>query len=102
MAAAAHGGPVPALGDRRPERPDGPGARAALERLRPEWARLPFLGCDGLPNGGRLDVDEGRLAATVTMPSCASPAVELVGKWIRSGVVPPDGRSSAPSPYPAR
>jgi ABC-type sugar transport system substrate-binding protein len=78
------------------------GARAALERLRPEWARLPFLGCDGLPKGGKLDVDEGRLAATVTMPSCASPAVELVGKWIRSGAVPPARTVLAPSPYPAR
>jgi ABC-type sugar transport system substrate-binding protein len=83
------------------------GLQAALrgrpyERLRPDWARLPFLGCDGLPKGGKLDVDEGRLAATVTMPSCASPAVELVGKWIRSGVVPPAGTVLAPSPYPAR
>jgi hypothetical protein len=77
------------------------GARAALDRLRPEWARLPFLGCDGLPRGGRLDVDEGRLAATVTMPSCASPAIELVVKWMRSGAVPPAETVLAPSPYPA-
>ena len=78
------------------------GARAAMERLRPDWTRLPFLGCDGLPRGGRLDVDEGRLAATVTMPSCASPAIDLVVKWMRSGVVPPAGTVLAPSPYPAR
>jgi ABC-type sugar transport system substrate-binding protein len=77
------------------------GARAALERLRPDWARLPFLGCDGLPRGGRLDVDEGRMAATVTMPSCASPAIELVVKWMRSGAVPPAGTVLAPAPYPA-
>jgi ABC-type sugar transport system substrate-binding protein len=78
------------------------GARAALDRLRPEWARLPFVGCDGLPTGGRLDVDEGRLAATVTMPSCASPAIELVVRWMRSGAVPPAETVLAPSPYPAR
>ena len=78
------------------------GARAALERLRPEWARLPFLGCDGLPKGGRLDVDEGRLAATITMPSCASPAIDLVVKWIRAGAVPPALTVLAPSAYPAR
>jgi ABC-type sugar transport system substrate-binding protein len=77
------------------------GARAALERLRPDWARLPFLGCDGLPKGGRLDVDEGRLAATVTMPSCASPAMDLVVKWMRKGAMPPAGTVLAPSPYPA-
>jgi ABC-type sugar transport system substrate-binding protein len=78
------------------------GARAALERLRPEWARLPFLGCDGLPKGGRLDVDEGRLAATITMPSCASPAIDLVVKWIRTGAVPPAQTVLAPSAYPVR
>jgi ABC-type sugar transport system substrate-binding protein len=77
------------------------GARAALERLRPDWARLPFLGCDGLPKSGRLDVDEGRLAATITMPSCASPAIDLVVKWIRAGVVPPALTVLAPSAYPA-
>jgi ABC-type sugar transport system substrate-binding protein len=78
------------------------GARAALERLRPDWARLPFVGCDGLPKGGRLDVDEGRLAATITMPSCASPAIDLAVKWIRAGAVPPAGTVLAPAPYPAR
>ena len=78
------------------------GARAALERLRPDWARLPFLGCDGLPKGGRLDVDEGRLAATITMPSCASPAIDLVVKWMRTGGVPPALTVLAPSAYPAR
>jgi len=78
------------------------GARAALERLRPEWARLPFLGCDGLPKGGRLDVEQGRLAATITMPSCASPAIDLVVKWIRAGAVPPALTVLAPSAYPAR
>lgn len=78
------------------------GARAALERLRPDWARLPFLGCDGLPKGGRLDVEQGRLAATITMPSCASPAIDLAVKWIRAGGVPPALTVLAPSAYPAR
>jgi ABC-type sugar transport system substrate-binding protein len=78
------------------------GATAALERLRPDWARLPLLGCDGLPTGGKLDVEEGRLAATITMPSCASPAIELVVKWIRTGAIPPAGTVLAPSAYPAR
>jgi ABC-type sugar transport system substrate-binding protein len=76
------------------------GARKALETLRPEWARLPFLGCDGLPNGGRRDVDEGRLAATVAMPSCAGPAVELAVGWTRTGRVPAARTVLAPTPYP--
>jgi ABC-type sugar transport system substrate-binding protein len=77
------------------------GARKALESLRPDWGRLPFLGCDGLANGGRRDVDEGRLAATVAMPSCAGPAVELAVSWIRTGRVPPAQTVLAPAPYPA-
>jgi hypothetical protein len=60
------------------------------------------VGCDGLPKGGRRDVDEGRLAATITMPSCASPAIDLAVKWIRTGALPPAGTVLAPSPYPAR
>ena len=77
------------------------GTREALARLRPEWARLPFLGCDGLPNGGRREVDDGRLASTVVMPSCAAPAVELAVRWIRTGTVPPAETVLAPVPYPA-
>jgi ribose transport system substrate-binding protein len=76
------------------------GARRALEALRPEWVRLPFLGCDGLPQGGRRDVDEGRLAGTVVIPSCAGPAVELAASWRRSSRVPPAVTILPPSAYP--
>jgi ABC-type sugar transport system substrate-binding protein len=77
------------------------GTRRALERLRPEWARAPFLGCDGLPASGRRDVDEGRLAGTVAIPSCAGPAIELALRWKRDGLVPPAETVLAPVPYPA-
>jgi inositol transport system substrate-binding protein len=76
------------------------GAREALSKLRPEWARLPFLGCDGLPGGGRREVDEGRLAGTVAMPSCAGPAVELALRWARAKEMPPAETVLAPVPYP--
>jgi ABC-type sugar transport system substrate-binding protein len=75
--------------------------RRVLERLRPEWARLPFLGCDGLPASGKRDVDEGRLAATVALPSCAGPAIELALRWKRDGVRPPAETVLAPAAYPA-
>jgi len=77
------------------------GARTALEKSRPEWAGLPFLGCDGLPGSGRRDVDEGRLAGTVVIPSCAGPAVELAVKWSRGRAVPPLDTVLPPSAYPA-
>jgi ABC-type sugar transport system substrate-binding protein len=77
------------------------GARRALESHRPEWARLPFLGCDGLPEGGRREVDEGRLAATVVIPSCAGPAVELAARWASGGGLPPLHTVLPPTAYPA-
>ena len=77
------------------------GARRALEKLRPEWARLPFVGCDGLPQGGRREVDEGRLAATVVMPSCAGPAVALAARWVKDGTLPPPVTVLAPVAYPS-
>ena len=63
-------------------------------------AGVPFLGCDGLPQSGRRDVDEGRLAGTVVIPSCAGPAVELVVSGKRAARVPPALTILAPSPYP--
>jgi len=77
------------------------GAQKALERLRPEWARLAFVGCDGLPESGRRDVDEGRLAATVVMPSCAGPAVALAARWAKDGTLPPAETILPPLPYPS-
>ncbi len=77
------------------------GTRRALELLRPDWAHAPFLGCDGLPGSGRRDVDEGRLAATVKVPSCAGPGIELALRWRRDGVVPAAETVLAPLPYPA-
>jgi ABC-type sugar transport system substrate-binding protein len=65
------------------------GARKAIEALRPEWLKLPFIGCDGLPDGGQRYVREGLLAATVVKPTTAGTGVELVGKHVRGEPVPP-------------
>ena len=70
-----------------------------MERLRPEWARVPFFGCDGLPQGGQREVDEGQLAATVVIPSCAGQAVELAAKWMGTGAGPPAVTVLAPASY---
>lgn len=77
------------------------GIRRALELLRPLWAEAPFFGCDGLPTGGRRDVEQGRLAATVAIPSCAGPAIELALRWKRDGGLPPAETVLAPAPFPA-
>ncbi len=77
------------------------GARKALTAQRKEWGRLPFTGCDGLPDGGQRLVNTKQLAATIIVPSNAGPAVELVARHLRSGEpVPPRvvlaGRSHPP------
>jgi ribose transport system substrate-binding protein len=65
------------------------GARQALLEHRREWSSVPFLGCDGLPEGGLKMVTQGRLAATVVTPSNTGPALELVARWLQTKHVPP-------------
>lgn len=64
------------------------GARKALLAQRQEWSRLPFTGCDGLPEGGQRLVDTKMLAATVVVPSNAGPAVELVARFLNGEPAP--------------
>jgi ribose transport system substrate-binding protein len=76
------------------------GARAALETRRPEWANVPFIGIDGLPAGGQRQVAEGRLAATVAIPSCAGPGLEIAVQALRSGAPPPATTILPPASFP--
>jgi ribose transport system substrate-binding protein len=66
------------------------GARQAIEQLRPEWAALPFTGCDGLPSGGQKMVAQGRLAATIVKPTTTGPAIELATRRLKGEKVTPD------------
>jgi ABC-type sugar transport system substrate-binding protein len=79
------------------------GARTALHSQDPtgDLARVPTLGCDGLPTGGRRLVDAGELAATVITPSNGGPAVELVARALATGTAPPTALRLAPTPYPS-
>jgi ABC-type sugar transport system substrate-binding protein len=64
------------------------GARQTLLQHHPEWGSVPFLGCDGLPEGGQAMVARGELAATVVTPSNTGPALEIVSRWLKSRQVP--------------
>ena len=64
------------------------GARKALREHHPDWGSLPFLGCDGLPDGGQRMVAEGALAGTVVTPSNTGPALEIVSRWLRTRQLP--------------
>jgi ABC-type sugar transport system substrate-binding protein len=66
------------------------GARDALgERLGDrELGRIPFIGCDGLPEGGQRLVKSGALAATVVTPLPGERAVEALASFYSgNGVV---------------
>jgi ABC-type sugar transport system substrate-binding protein len=52
------------------------------------WGDVPFLGIDGVPGGGQRMVTDGRLRATIVMPSNTGPALEAVEGWLRTGAPP--------------
>ena len=74
-----------------------PGGRCAI--LRPEWLALPFIGNDGLPEGGQKAVDTGELTATVVTPTPAGAAVSLVARALAASASPAELKLSARS-YP--
>src|SRR5206468_4642872 len=73
------------------------GARKAFEECfanhQEQWRKMPFLGCDGLPNTGQDWVRRNILAATVFIPPNAGQAIELMMKSIEGGIQPPIARS---------
>jgi ABC-type sugar transport system substrate-binding protein len=78
----------------------GAGARRALATHRPDWARVPYLGCDGLREGGQRLVREGAFAATVIAPSNTGPALELLARWRETHEPPPRDVKLAPVSHP--
>jgi ribose transport system substrate-binding protein len=69
------------------------GARKAFEQslhqLRQSWLHIPFLGCDGMPNTGQEWVGCGLLTATVFSPPTAPVAIDLIGRFLQHGTMPP-------------
>jgi ABC-type sugar transport system substrate-binding protein len=66
------------------------GARASLEAQaaksgRPELAKVPIIGCDGLEDEGQAMVARGTLAATVVMPPTTPAALETLSRYWESG-----------------
>jgi galactofuranose transport system substrate-binding protein len=76
------------------------GARKALVAIRPDWARVPFTGCDGLPEGGQRLVNVRQFAATIIAPSNAGPAIDLVARWLKTKEQPPPLVMLSPVSYP--
>lgn len=79
------------------------GARRAFEAapdVAGQWGDLPFLGIDGVPSVGQKMVLDGQLTATVVMPSNTGPALDAIGRWLRSGIMPPASIRVAVSSFP--
>jgi ABC-type sugar transport system substrate-binding protein len=76
------------------------GTRKALTTNRPDWAKIPYLGSDGLPEGGQKHVKEGAMAATVISPSNAGPALEVIARFVENGEIPPRDLILTPASYP--
>lgn len=82
------------------------GARKAFQELaneveRERWMKLPFIGCDGLPNTGQAWVKSGQLAATVFVPPNTGQAIEMIVDAIRNRKQPPVRVLVAPRSIPA-
>jgi len=69
------------------------GARKGFEQfarqLRYSWLLVPFLGCDGMPGAGQEWVRSGLLTATVLSPPTAPLAIDLIGRFLHQGSMPP-------------
>lgn len=81
------------------------GARRAIQEhadpaVKEKWLRLPFTGCDGLPNTGQAFVRSGLLAATVVMPPNTSVALEMLVEGIRTGRQPTELFLTSPTSLP--
>jgi ribose transport system substrate-binding protein len=83
-------------------------AQGALEALdavatelgRPEVRTIPVTGCDGSPDLGQPLVRKGALRATVVLPRATGPAVEIVDRVLRTGVMPPPTVLLGPVSFP--
>jgi ribose transport system substrate-binding protein len=82
------------------------GARKAFQELtneadRERWLKLPFTGCDGLPNTGQTWVRSGILAATVFVPPNTGQAIEMLVQALQQKKQVPERVLIPPRSIPA-
>lgn len=80
------------------------GARKAFAELaigdRERWLKMPFTGCDGMPQTGQAWVRSGELAATIFIRANADLAVEMLTEAIRKGSPLPEQHLTIPESVP--
>ncbi len=82
------------------------GARKAFQeelnlQARERWLKLPYIGCDGLPDSGQTWVRRGLLTATIFVPPNSGTALEMLAQAIQSGNMPVERSTVAPVSIPA-
>ncbi len=82
------------------------GVRKTFEEMpneseRERWLKLPFTGCDGLPNTGEAWVRTGLLAATVFVPPNAGQALEMLFDAIQNTKKAPERALTVPVSIPS-
>ena len=82
------------------------GARKAFQeevnsQARERWLKLPYIGCDGLPNSGQIWVKRGLMTATIFVPPNGGTALEMLAEAIRNGTMPVERSTVAPVSIPA-
>jgi len=81
------------------------GARKAFAEIaeseRERWLRIPFTGCDGLPQTGQSWVRTGLLAATIYVRPNTDLALEMLTEAIRTGSQPPESKLTTPESVPS-
>jgi ribose transport system substrate-binding protein len=81
------------------------GARKAFQEetnlaARERWLKLPYVGCDGLPNSGQAWVRSGLLTATIFVPPNAGTALETLVDALQNGAMPAERSLTTPVSVP--
>ena len=82
------------------------GARKAFQdiadvNVRERFARLAYLGIDGVPSTGQSWLERGLLTATVIVQPNTAIAVELLAHSLQTGTTPPEKTLTKPKSLPA-
>lgn len=81
------------------------GARRAFSEIsgndRERWLKIPFTGCDGMPNTGQAWVRAGTLAATIYIRANTDLALEMLTESIVKNTALPEQKFTAPESIPS-
>ena len=81
------------------------GARKAFSEIaeaeRARWMKVPFTGCDGMPQTGQAWVRSGTLAATIFIRQNTDLAIEMLVEALRNGATLPERKVTEPESVPS-